>query len=350
MVNEQNPIDDLFRNGLKDGGMTPPPGVWETVSAGLPGTAPGLFTLVVKSVWTWVAIGAIGIGGAIAILSSGKDEVEVQTPKTSESKPRAEKVKAEVQSGIETKNQAVGKKAEQAETQQQKVTQQPNPDGNSSYAEVNKLSEAAAGNYQSVQVQQQHQEKQTQKLVVEEHNAAVNAPCGRNMKINATKAGADNNWTFSLNGVQAESYLSWNFGDGETGSGNPAKHIYPDLNAEYDVKVLVFRAADCIDSGVYKVVTRQRHQGLIIPDVFTPNGDGFNDELVITLPDLEQFNLIVTDRYGKQVFVSNNPALRWNGKCAALECPSGSYRVTITYKRPSSKQSVSYTKTILLNR
>jgi gliding motility-associated-like protein len=349
MVNEQNPIDELFRNGLKDGGMTPPPGVWEAVSAGLPGTAPGLFTLAVKSVWTWVAIGAIGIGGSLAVLSSDKDEVEVQTPKTTESKPGAEKVNAEVESGNETANQAVSKQAEQAETQQQTVIQQPNPANNSIHAEGNKLSEAVTGNNQSVQVEQ-HQEKQTQKLVVEEHNAAVNAPCGRNMRINATKAGADNNWTFSLNGVQAESYLSWNFGDGETVSGNPAQHIYPDLNAEYDVKVMVFRAAGCIDSGVYKVVTRQRHQGLSIPDVFTPNGDGFNDELVITLPDVEQFNLIVTDRYGKQVFVSNNPALRWNGKCAAVECPSGNYRVTITYKRPLSKQPVSYTKTILLNR
>ena len=295
MVNEQNPIDDLFRNGLKDGGMTPPPGVWEAVSAGLPGTAPGLFTLVVKSVWTWVAIGAIGVAGSLAVLSSDKDEFEVQTPKTTESKPGAEKVNAEVESGNETANQAVSIQAEQAETQQQTVIQQPNPADNSNHAEGNKQSEAVTGNNQSVQVQQ-HQEKQTPKLVVEEHNAAVNAPCGRNMRVNATKAGADNNWTFSLNGVQAESYLSWNFGDGETGSGNPAQHVYPDLNAEYDVKVMVFRAAGCIDSGVYKVVTRQRHQGLSIPDVFTPNGDGFNDELVITLPDVEQFNLIVTDR------------------------------------------------------
>lgn len=349
MVNEQNPIDDLFRNGLQDGGMTPPPGVWEAVSAGLSGTAPGLFTLVVKSVWTWVVIGAIGVAGSLAVLSSDKDEVEVQTPKTSESKPGAEKVDAEVESGYEAANQAVSKKTEHSETKQQKVYQQQLPFQISSNTEGNKGSEAVSGNNQSVQVQQ-HQEKQSQKLVVEEHNAAVNAPCGRNMRINATKAGADNNWTFSLNGVQAESYLSWNFGDGETGSGNPAQHIYPDLNAEYDVKVMVFRAAGCIDSGIYKVVTRQRHQGLSIPDVFTPNGDGFNDELVITLPDVEQFNQIVTDRYGKQVFVSNNPALRWNGKCAAVECPSGSYRVTITYKRPLSKQPVSYTKTILLNR
>ncbi len=349
MVNEQNPIDELFRNGLKDGGMTPPPGVWEAVSAGLPGTAPGLFTVVVKSVWTWVAVGAIGMGGAIAVLSSGKDEVPAQTTKTAESKPSAEKVSAKVQADNETTNQLLSKQTEQSETKQQKVYQQQLPVQNSSNAEGNKGSEAVIANNQAVQVHQ-NQEKQSQKLVIEEHDETANVPCGRNMRINATKAASENNWTFSLNGLQAGAYLSWSFGDGEVGSGNPAQHVYPDLNAEYDVKVMVFRAAGCIDSGVYKVVTRQRHQGLSIPDVFTPNGDGFNDELVITVPEVEQFNQIVTDRYGKQVFVSNNPALRWNGKCAALDCPSGSYRVTITYKRPSSKQSVSYTKTILLNR
>jgi gliding motility-associated-like protein len=87
-----------------------------------------------------------------------------------------------------------------------------------------------------------------------------------------------------------------------------------------------------------------------VPDVFTPNGDGINDELIITLPEVTQFNQIVTDRYGKQVFVSNNPLQRWNGKCASIDCMSGTYKVFITYKKPSAKSAVVFSKSILLNR
>ncbi len=52
-----------------------------------------------------------------------------------------------------------------------------------------------------------------------------------------------------------------------------------------------------------------------IPNAFTPNFDGANDVFVpvISGPELEMYELIILDRYGKEVFYSKDPSEVWNG-------------------------------------
>jgi gliding motility-associated-like protein len=51
-----------------------------------------------------------------------------------------------------------------------------------------------------------------------------------------------------------------------------------------------------------------------LPNVFTPNGDGFND-LFRPFPyrQIESINIIIYNRWGQLVFESNNPEINWNG-------------------------------------
>jgi gliding motility-associated-like protein len=58
---------------------------------------------------------------------------------------------------------------------------------------------------------------------------------------------------------------------------------------------------------------------LFIPNVFTPNGDGSNDVFFIrNLPQEPAVNqLTITNRWGKQVFVSENYKNNWDGTDAA---------------------------------
>lgn len=349
MTNEQNPIDELFRNGLKDGGLTPPSGVWEAVSAGLPAAAPtGLISVVVKSVWTWVVSGCILVGGLVAVFSSEKQEPSAVVEQT------AKTPSAELSAKTDAANQNMQiSQGEEAKVQQSiplipANSERSQPSEMTAQSDLVSAEVSADGNEQTVQPADEV--KNVGSLLVEEHSANSIPVCGRLLKVTAVKAGGDNNWSFNMPAVPAGAHCSWLFGDGEKGTGNPVQHQYADVNAEYEVKVLVFRSASCMDSGVYRVVTRQLHKGLSIPDVITPNGDGLNDELVITLPESVQFNMIVTDKNGKQVFTSNNPAHRWNGKSASEDCPSGTYRVFVTYKTTTAKQPVTYTKSVILNR
>ncbi|MEM9987373.1 MAG: gliding motility-associated C-terminal domain-containing protein, partial [Bacteroidota bacterium] len=55
---------------------------------------------------------------------------------------------------------------------------------------------------------------------------------------------------------------------------------------------------------------------LYVPNIFTPDGDGFNDAFYIlfneTVPSLSSYQLTIEDPGGNQVFFSNDISERWN--------------------------------------
>jgi len=51
----------------------------------------------------------------------------------------------------------------------------------------------------------------------------------------------------------------------------------------------------------------------IVPNVFTPNNDGINDDFVIPAQQMTAYSIMVYDRWGKVVYKSDNPLVYWNG-------------------------------------
>ncbi len=70
---------------------------------------------------------------------------------------------------------------------------------------------------------------------------------------------------------------------------------------------------------------------IIIPNVFTPNGDGVNDEFQIGFEDdfefdVFSFSIYIYDRWGRLVYHSFDANFKWNGKTnAGVECTDGVY-------------------------
>jgi gliding motility-associated-like protein len=63
-----------------------------------------------------------------------------------------------------------------------------------------------------------------------------------------------------------------------------------------------------------------------IPNAFTPNGDGLNDFFGVTgLYKNITFSMVIYDRWGQQVFASDNVDVRWDGTTGGLLCPPESY-------------------------
>jgi len=52
---------------------------------------------------------------------------------------------------------------------------------------------------------------------------------------------------------------------------------------------------------------------IYIPSAFSPNGDGVNDELFVYGRNIVSIELIIHDRWGKEVFRSNDQAIGWDG-------------------------------------
>lgn len=68
---------------------------------------------------------------------------------------------------------------------------------------------------------------------------------------------------------------------------------------------------------------------LFIPNVFTPNGDGFNDEFLISFPgEVSDFRMTIVDRNGKELYHTTDPAFQWTGR----GCSSGVYYWYLTFQ------------------
>lgn len=120
-----------------------------------------------------------------------------------------------------------------------------------------------------------------------------------------------NNQTSNLNN---NTYI-WNFAG--LGGSSEVSPVYLFTNSgEYFVTLIAVSPYGCQDTAVKKV-TVNPDVVLYVPNAFTPNGDGLNDEFQIFLPptgvDYSTFNLTIFDRWGEVIYKSNDVFKFWNG-------------------------------------
>jgi len=71
---------------------------------------------------------------------------------------------------------------------------------------------------------------------------------------------------------------------------------------------------------------------VFFPGAFSPNGDGLNDFFHPIGPLLTNFTLKIFDRWGQQVFMTNNQETGWDGSFKGSPCPMGVYSYIATYE------------------
>jgi gliding motility-associated-like protein len=65
---------------------------------------------------------------------------------------------------------------------------------------------------------------------------------------------------------------------------------------------------------------------IYVPTGFTPNGDGKNDILKITVVGIRQFDFFrIYNRFGQMVFETKDPAVGWEGRFRFANQPTGAY-------------------------
>jgi gliding motility-associated-like protein len=77
-----------------------------------------------------------------------------------------------------------------------------------------------------------------------------------------------------------------------------------------------------------------------IGNVFTPNGDGKNDQWVIIMAEPKFFHVRVFDKSGSLVFESESVHKHWNGIHfkSGMECGNGSYTFQLDYQYPNQNK------------
>lgn len=100
---------------------------------------------------------------------------------------------------------------------------------------------------------------------------------------------------------------------------------------------------DCEDAAVY------------VPNIFSPNGDGINDEFkIFTSPDYEilEYQLQLFDRWGALIFMTNDINNAWNGNWRGELSVSGTYiyQLELTYRDFSGEKNVKKHGELVLSR
>ncbi len=112
--------------------------------------------------------------------------------------------------------------------------------------------------------------------------------------------------------------------DGATYMWNPAADVVdptasstqanPTETTTFTVEIVDANGCMDVDSVTVEVIIVQCEPPFIfLPNAFSPNADGTNDVLFLRGLYIERMELIIYDRWGKEVFKSTNPSIGWDG-------------------------------------
>ncbi|OEK00295.1 hypothetical protein BFP97_01655 [Roseivirga sp. 4D4] len=76
---------------------------------------------------------------------------------------------------------------------------------------------------------------------------------------------------------------------------------------------------------------REKYPRIQMPNAFSPNGDGVNDQFQAVYECTASFQMKVFNQWGEMVFFSENIDAGWDGSFKNTEAPSGKYSFIISY-------------------
>jgi len=117
----------------------------------------------------------------------------------------------------------------------------------------------------------------------------------------------------------------WNFGDGTSSEDFSPSHTFNEYGA-YTIELIV-TDANGEEKKDYRVIEVEANSAItVLPNVFTPNGDGINDFCAVKGKNLATFQMKVFNRSGQVIFESQSIDNSWDGKNKFGEnIPTGTY-------------------------
>jgi gliding motility-associated-like protein len=111
----------------------------------------------------------------------------------------------------------------------------------------------------------------------------------------------------------------------------PNPVVTPDTSTTF--LLIVTDANGCRDSATYRVFVCNE-QEVIVPNAFTPNGDGFNDVFRIVPHEGAEvvLSLRIYDRWGQKLYVGSGSSAQWDGRIGDKPAPSDVYVWILEYE------------------
>ena len=135
---------------------------------------------------------------------------------------------------------------------------------------------------------------------------------------------------FTNNSIGATTYL-WDFGNGTSANTQTVSSQTYNVVGSYVVYLLV-TSGSCLDIDSLTINVLNQAGTIVIPNVFTPNGDSINDVFRVTGFNIIDFNCTIFDRWGLQMFAWEGIKNGWDGKTNDKDVPDGTYFYIINAK------------------
>jgi gliding motility-associated-like protein len=148
----------------------------------------------------------------------------------------------------------------------------------------------------------------------------------------------------TLSDLHALYTVQWNFGDTFSVTGNTSDLLNPvhryNIAGVYTVTAAI--RLSCGTDTVQRSINITECNAapspdcqVLAPNAFSPNGDGRNDVFKTALYgscSLEQYQLMIYNRWGQVVYKTTDPEDGWNGLQFSSQAPPGAYVYLVNYK------------------
>ena len=148
---------------------------------------------------------------------------------------------------------------------------------------------------------------------------------------------------FTNSSTNATSF-EWNFGDGSFSDFVSTTHFYNDYG-NYVVSLVAMAQDGCTDTA-YVAITVIDEVIFYVPNSFTPNDDGKNDEFIPVLTSgydrARGYEFRIYNRWGEEVFYSDTPGVGWDGTYLNTPVQNGTYIWYVRFKSSMNNEVFDY--------
>ena len=145
----------------------------------------------------------------------------------------------------------------------------------------------------------------------------------------------DNVVNFEENSFRA-AWWEWTFGEFGTSLGPNPSFAFPDTGLA-EVTLVITHPYGCQDT-ITKIIDVEPKVTYFLPNAFTPNGDGRNEEFgpVGVFRGITDYEMQIVNRWGETIFATTDPNLLWNGRAnnTGEVVPNGVYMVFVRFTEP----------------
>jgi gliding motility-associated-like protein len=137
--------------------------------------------------------------------------------------------------------------------------------------------------------------------------------------------------TFTNNSTGATNF-TWDFGNGTTLPINSTTNVNS-IYTEEGVYIITLTAENGICSETISlelIVLSDNIISIETPNIFTPNGDGINDNYTINLSNAKSFEGLIFNRWGNVITELNLTKPLWDGTSNGTDCHEGVYFIKFT--------------------